>query len=209
MVDLTISAAELASSRVGLVFDVRAVSERYEGLGYIPGSCSLPFDPAQFDVETLRQNAPSGIVLVCLSGKRSDEAARVMRDAGLLNVQSVQGGILAWRAAGYPVCGVDTHASAEIPEVRDASSFVLAVKSCFVAEWAQNCTVDDGFDPVALVQSAFAGVRWNMRDLRCAVERVSGVAWRRGYPLATIAANVDRMLAVIARLDERGILEAC
>jgi rhodanese-related sulfurtransferase len=42
------------------------------------------------------------VLLLCKSGKRSCEAARVLCDAGCADAKVVEGGIEAWRAAGLP-----------------------------------------------------------------------------------------------------------
>ncbi|MFQ5615279.1 MAG: SulP family inorganic anion transporter [Anaerolineales bacterium] len=43
------------------------------------------------------------IVLVCRSGRRSHLAAYILQDMGYTRVCNLQGGMLAWEAAGYPV----------------------------------------------------------------------------------------------------------
>ncbi|MEN9234372.1 MAG: rhodanese-like domain-containing protein [Gloeomargarita sp. DG02_1_bins_92] len=89
---------EWQAGRVVLV-DVR---EGVEFAGErIPGAISRPlsqFDPQQWSV-------PEGqtVVLYCQSGNRSYQAAQRLWAAGWSTVGHLQGGLMAWRQAGYPV----------------------------------------------------------------------------------------------------------
>ena len=55
------------------------------------------------DVETLIPNKQEAIVLYCGGGYRSALAADVLQQMGYTNVVSMDGGIKAWRDAGYPM----------------------------------------------------------------------------------------------------------
>ena len=55
------------------------------------------------DVETLIPNKQEAIVLYCGGGYRSILAADVLQQMGYTNVVSMDGGIKAWRDAGYPM----------------------------------------------------------------------------------------------------------
>jgi rhodanese-related sulfurtransferase len=55
------------------------------------------------DVETLIPDKDAPIVLYCGGGFRSALAADNLRKMGYRNVVSMDGGIRAWREAGYPV----------------------------------------------------------------------------------------------------------
>ena len=55
------------------------------------------------DVETLIPNKQEAIVLYCGGGYRSVLAADVLQQMGYTNVVSMDGGIKAWRNAGYPM----------------------------------------------------------------------------------------------------------
>ncbi|WP_262562651.1 rhodanese-like domain-containing protein [Acaryochloris sp. CCMEE 5410] len=45
------------------------------------------------------------MVLQCQSGNRSTQAAHQMLQAGFSHVNHLQGGLAAWKAAGYPTQG--------------------------------------------------------------------------------------------------------
>ena len=55
------------------------------------------------DIETTIANRQEPIVLYCGGGYRSVLAADSLRQMGYTNVISMDGGIKAWRDAGYPI----------------------------------------------------------------------------------------------------------
>ncbi len=55
------------------------------------------------DVETLIPDKEAAIMLYCGGGYRSALAADVLQQMGYRNVVSMDGGIKAWRDAGYPM----------------------------------------------------------------------------------------------------------
>lgn len=55
------------------------------------------------DIETVIPNKQEPIVLYCGGGYRSVLAADSIRQMGYTNVISMDGGIKAWREAGYPI----------------------------------------------------------------------------------------------------------
>jgi len=55
------------------------------------------------DIETVVPDKQAAIVLYCGGGYRSALAADALRQMGYTNVVSMDGGIRAWREAGYPL----------------------------------------------------------------------------------------------------------
>jgi rhodanese-related sulfurtransferase len=70
----------------------RAAGARHIGRGVI-----------ERDIETLVPDRAAEIVLYCGGGFRSALAADNLRRMGYTNVWSMDGGIRAWREAGYPL----------------------------------------------------------------------------------------------------------
>jgi rhodanese-related sulfurtransferase len=62
------------------------------------------------DVETLIPDHDAPIVLYCGGGFRSALSADNLQKMGYTNVTSMDGGMRAWREAGYPVEAGDHHA---------------------------------------------------------------------------------------------------
>jgi hydroxyacylglutathione hydrolase len=82
------------------VIDVRA---RYEwDEGHLPGARHVPLGnlPARFD------DLPAGpVVMQCTTGSRSAIAASLVAARGAREVWNLEGGLAAWKQAGYPVEG--------------------------------------------------------------------------------------------------------
>lgn len=82
-----------------VLLDVREPSEW--NAGHAPGAVHLPLSAL---VDGALPTAPAGrtVVVVCRSGHRSRQAARILADRGV-PVVDVMGGMTAWAAAGFPV----------------------------------------------------------------------------------------------------------
>jgi phage shock protein E len=91
-------AARMARGEVVLV-DVRTPAEFAEG--HIAGALSLPLD--SFDPATLPRETGRETILYCRSDRRSGLAAQAVVEALGGPVRHLDGGIVAWQAAGLPV----------------------------------------------------------------------------------------------------------
>jgi rhodanese-related sulfurtransferase len=100
----TISVGELKSrldaGEALLVLDVRT-PEEYAQDGRIAGSTLIPLQELPQRMDELQQD--QAIACFCRSGNRSRTACDQLAQAGFTNLVNVDGGIGAWRAAGYPV----------------------------------------------------------------------------------------------------------
>ena len=98
------------------VFDVKARIDRGDQFQFIDvreddeyardhaaGAKHLGRGVLERDIETLIPDKNAPIVLYCGGGFRSALAAESLQRMGYRNVISMDGGIKAWRAAGYPV----------------------------------------------------------------------------------------------------------
>ena len=81
--------------------DVREDSEF--GVDHARGARHIGRGVLERDVETLIPDKDAPIVLYCGGGFRSALAADNLQKMGYTNVISMDGGIRAWREAGYPV----------------------------------------------------------------------------------------------------------
>lgn len=77
-----------------LILDVRSPAE-FRQMS-LPDSKSMPLD--QLDIEQVRKMADGHkeCVVVCYTGKRSAEACRKLREAGIEGVRSLEGGLELW-----------------------------------------------------------------------------------------------------------------
>ena len=69
--------------------------------GHLKGAQLINFfdDDFRAQVASLEKDMPT--LIYCRSGNRSGQAASVMQELGFRNVFDLQGGILAWQAAGF------------------------------------------------------------------------------------------------------------
>lgn len=67
----------------------------------IPGAIHAPLSTLEQSLGTLPTDCP--LVFYCLSGKRSATAVDICAGLGLPHDRHLQGGIIAWRAAGLPL----------------------------------------------------------------------------------------------------------
>lgn len=197
----TITPQDAAADRTLAILDVRPRDERMSDLGFIPGSRWVPEDRIRTDpfavVEELEGHR--GVVLACLSGRRSAELVPIMRAVGVPRVRNLAGGLLAW-GAELPLCRFPSE-SGPLLAPEEAKRRILA---CFVAESIENAldnALDDGFDPKAMVDAAvdrgFAEHLIPREAWQAVIDELAVTARRRGHPLDHIAGNVERLLVEI------------
>ena len=98
-----IAPTDLASHRDRVrVVDVRTPGE-FESV-HIPGARNVPLDRLADHTDTLRDwSQDDQVVLVCRSGARAHQAQEELAVAGLPRLPILEGGVLAWEAAGLDV----------------------------------------------------------------------------------------------------------
>ena len=87
--------------------DLRESSER-ERHGFIPGSLHIPYTALQENITAGRLHevaSPAGnrLLFYCAFGERSAMAVQAAQDAGFDSACHIEGGIDAWRKAGFPL----------------------------------------------------------------------------------------------------------
>jgi glyoxylase-like metal-dependent hydrolase (beta-lactamase superfamily II)/rhodanese-related sulfurtransferase len=84
-----------------IVLDVRE-REAHEA-GHVPGARALPRGQLELRVNQELPDPTRRIVTCCELGQVSTLAAATLREMGFLNTVALDGGMKAWREAGYPV----------------------------------------------------------------------------------------------------------
>lgn len=85
------------------ILDVREEDEFTGPLGHIEGAVLIPLGRLGARVDELARDRP--IVAVCRAGSRSAQAVAILQQAGFSEIANLNGGMLRWRAEGYPVEG--------------------------------------------------------------------------------------------------------
>lgn len=84
------------------VVDVREAADFAGETGHVPGALNLPLGELNTRIDELAAWRQAGVVLICRTQVRSGQAARLLARHGFRGLRVVRGGMLAWRAAGYP-----------------------------------------------------------------------------------------------------------
>lgn len=195
MHELEISVWDAANRRELRLLDIRSRSERWSGIGVIPGSVS-PRDGLDSEVRAhLRNGVP--VVLCCMSGRRSLVEVERLAER---SVFSLAGGMLAWQADGLPAVATAQDfnpivcSSAAPPEL---ASLRRALMSCFVAEVAE--TAAGAINPLPLLEECFALVgvdaeEATVGDLVGVVEWAAARSRELGNDYDRIAENMQSFL---------------
>jgi glyoxylase-like metal-dependent hydrolase (beta-lactamase superfamily II)/rhodanese-related sulfurtransferase len=85
------------------ILDVREAVEFTGPLGHIEGAMLIPLGELAGRLDELQRDQP--IVAVCRAGSRSAQATAILQQAGFGEIANLNGGMLRWRAEGYPVEG--------------------------------------------------------------------------------------------------------
>lgn len=83
------------------IVDVREPAEFNGPLGHVSSAELVPL--ARLEEHAARWARDADIVLVCRSGRRSADAARVLLRMGFTRVMKLRGGMLGWNEACLPV----------------------------------------------------------------------------------------------------------
>lgn len=101
---LVVPAAEahrLATENPSIRFlDVRTPGE-FES-DHICGAYNVPLDALGERAAELSSSLSDPVMLVCQSGQRARQAGAMLRQAGMVNLHVLEGGVNAWLAAGLP-----------------------------------------------------------------------------------------------------------
>jgi rhodanese-related sulfurtransferase len=100
------SMAELASrvgdnSRDMVILDIRE-KDAFDA-GHVPGAIHLPRGQLELRVNGELPDPMAKILTCCEFGKISVLAAATLRELGYLRATALEGGLSAWREAGYPM----------------------------------------------------------------------------------------------------------
>ncbi len=84
-----------------IILDVRDKDE-FE-TGYIPGALNLSRGMLEFKINTMIPDRNARIIVYCGVDLRGPLAAKTLNEMGYINAVNINGGLKAWKAAGYPI----------------------------------------------------------------------------------------------------------
>jgi len=93
--------AYLAHHPEALLLDVRGPQEWNDDVGHIDGSKQIPLKELGGRIEELDPWRDKPVIVVSRLGDRGGAGVVVLREAGFVQVTALEGGLEAWRRAGY------------------------------------------------------------------------------------------------------------
>lgn len=89
-----------------ILIDVRTEGEWRSGVAKGAHTITLG-DPCMVDTvfNLAKEDTGKPVAVICRSGMRSGQAAKLLARAGFTEVSNVKGGMMAWTAAGLPTQG--------------------------------------------------------------------------------------------------------
>ena len=97
--NVSVQDLKTAQNTDSLVLDVRTTQEFAEG--HVPGAKLIPVQELEARVSEVPTD--KAVFVICRSGNRSKTASELLVKTGRNNISNVEGGTLAWVAAGYPI----------------------------------------------------------------------------------------------------------
>lgn len=85
----------------GIILDVRTPVEFAEG--HIAGATVVDWNDPSFSSRVAELDKSKRYLVYCRSGNRSAQAVAAMREMGFTDIAELQGGVIAWEAAGLPL----------------------------------------------------------------------------------------------------------
>ncbi len=100
-IDAPTTQARLSASPPLTILDVRGADEFTGPHGHIPGALNIPLEELKARLDTVGAELGGDIITVCHTDRRSASAARLLQEAGLVNVKVLKGGMVEWNARGF------------------------------------------------------------------------------------------------------------
>ncbi len=93
--------AKKVSNKSIVLLDVRTPAEFASG--HISGATNIDFESGTFESDIQKLDKSKSYAVYCRSGNRSGQATSLMAKDGFSTVFNLEGGLINWQSAGYPV----------------------------------------------------------------------------------------------------------
>lgn len=97
----TAAAVRLINREKAVVVDVCEAQEY--AAGHLGGAKNIPLNQLEAKLPTAVKNKSLPLILICQTGARSGRAVAIAKKLGYEKVQSISGGLGAWKTANLPV----------------------------------------------------------------------------------------------------------
>jgi len=91
----------ISDGKKPVLIDVREPQELDDDLGAIEGAENIPIGQLIDGLTDLETSRDREVVMICRSGARAYTAAQILKHTGFSSVRALDGGMMAWRSAGY------------------------------------------------------------------------------------------------------------
>ena len=186
------------------VIDIRTKEERYDDFGFIPGSLWIPLDSDSFQEQVFHLALEHTVVLVCLSGHRSEEACQHLRSMIPQDlVYSLEGGLLAWRSFQLPISGLNYQFNP--PPNMDIFS---QIRACFVAQMTETMLDNEEHElfenPMNLLNSCFQKQNTTPKDASVqqwhhVLDHLAHLSKSKGTQLKVVQEHLDEFINILPK----------
>jgi len=202
---LTVNDFNLAitNTKDALIIDVRTPNEFKSG--HLKNALNLDWKGPEFNkqLETLDKNQT--LYVYCLSGGRSAEAIKAMRAKGFNNINELDGGILAWRTAGFDEVGTNTKNGMSMSDYTKMLNSDKLILVDFYADWCAPCKKMKPF-----LESISKKFEDKVQVVRINVDENSELAKElkvNGLPVLKLYSKNELKWENLGYIDEQGIID--